>query len=146
MPIKIKIKMYMQNSLKYDISSGIANMTNSEKYCKKYLSVISSAFVTKISITLSLLQTVFHKMPITPNAIIVASNTKLKQFKKFHDRLLLKISTKSFTTSNTKSGINAEKYKNKFFKNFIFKYFTICKKTIKIMVFNLNNSIILQKY
>lgn len=66
-------------------------------------------------------------MPTTPKATSVNSKIKLMAFNALKVRLLFAMSIKSFAKSNTKRGINAEKYKNKFFKNFISKLLPLRK-------------------
>lgn len=66
-------------------------------------------------------------MPTTPKATSVNSKIKLMVFNALKVRLLFAMSIKSFAKSNTKRGINAEKYKNKFFKNFISKLLPLRK-------------------
>ena len=81
------------------MSNGTANSTNNEKYCKKYLSVMSVALLTLTSISVDFENFVFHKKPTIPSkisnpfidkdAILSTSNVKLP----------FKISTSNFTIS-----------------------------------------------
>ena len=127
----------MQNSFTYEMSSGTANITKSEKYCKKYWSVVSLQVTISTSKLSSSLKSVFQSSPKTPQ---MTRDVKMQRFivlSVLSVKFLFIKSTEIFTRRSTKRGTNAEKYKNKFLKNFIYnilpKLLKFISKTITFL-------------
>lgn len=117
------------------MSSGTANITNSEKYCKKYWSVVSLQVTISTSKRSSSLKSVFQSSPKIPQ---MTSDVKMQRFNVFsvlNVKFLLIRSTEIFTSRSTKSGTKAEKYRNKFLKNFIYIVLPIFEKLYQKQLF-----------